>query len=574
MKTDANARHQPVASQLPPPTRERAAPADPLATLGDDLRCAGRWARQAASDLASLFDPLQLLEEPAKPLRTREVEQLSQASTRMEHSVSNSDFDAKQFASMRGTLPAQVSPSVSMSHLALDPDTSEPPPASLHTIAASRLEEVGFLPALASGANRPLADRMVPPAPFSPFKSGQAAQSREARVTVLTELIDKSLWQTVAAGLPNGSAPQALVQMLGSALAPTVQTEGVQRDSKHTMQAAVDSLLVHPDTRRPAGGATPMALQSWPHLRAAGAVGSTYHAGAEGDRMDCQDGSFLTEHMTVTVDGLGGHGPMAPMVRMAVLAVGRYVCALGESIASTQRYPAQFLYDHCRELVCLLDRVVRSAIRSPFAEKQRSSDDISARAAFIAVARFNDGVVVFGVGDCTALVQRQGAQGRLDAYTPQAQAHDMFDSHGLGQGTVTPAQCLRHLYGGANPVARVILGTDGVFDSRQGHLELVDGATPDNATGAKARVGKATLAAGSPEDSCEALITPLTRSSRAHWERLKDASDPQERAKARVGLDDVALVVRDLGRSSGAATSGADKAGAPRKDGKGADRDR
>lgn len=567
MKTESKCTHQP-ATPLPqrsswerPQGRASSSMPAVVGGMGDF----GRAALGLVEDVTMLFDPSCLLEPPcpltARPVRVlpRPTEQSSAPRRATEPGAgqrvrANSDLypdDFKSAPRVTTSAPALVSSHGSSQVLSLGAGVPMPgplqAPVDLFSLRACGVDALADVLLPARGANARLATAMMPPTTFCGFRFKPAAW----RVSRLRDLMDDGNWQQVARSLP-GHSPQRLVA-LALASCPVRESKGSfdrglagGAGSSPGAGWRMDSLILPASTTVPEREG-PMALNVFGDRQAAAAIGSTCHAAAPGARMDCQDGVYLSPHCTLVTDGLGGHGDegKARNVRVAQAATGQLVTHLVEAIARTERRPAEFLRRHLHALLQMVDHAVASALVAPCKEKDRADyvGAVQARAAFVGVANLPDGTVTFGLGDCTAHLFARENDGslRVLTLTPQPNVPSAFDVGGLGDGTLEEGQ-FKVLTCPHGVVERVILGSDGVFDAQQGHLELVAGRTPSVQPEGRVRVGQHELAGMTPHAACEEIITRLTVRTRALWAaRLEGEEHPPV-----AGLDDVALVVRDL----------------------------
>ncbi len=578
MKTQSNASFQQATFSSPPPqpagsrglatSTSCSPPPSPSPSMGPVLADFGRTALGLLDDLVTLFDPLGLLESPS-PVKERPVRVLAPADPRPAGrpvlagsqpaqggyaggEPCEEDFKSRPASSAstpRGPVTGSPGPVMARHTLAVLP----PQPAGLSsTIAAASVESLADVLLPVRGANGRLALALMPPTTLCGMQRTPAAW----RVSQLRGLLDDGHWEQAARRLPAHSPQRAVALALASC--PVRESKGsfdkeaaeaAGLDSKAGPGWRMDSLIVAPTTTVPAGQ-TPLALQAFPHQQAFAAIGSTFHAASTGDRMDCQDGIYLSPHCTVVTDGLGGHGSesAARRVRVAQVATGQLVTHLVEAIARTEARPAEFLRRHMHALLAMVDHAVASALVAPWPEKDRADNvgQVQARAAFVAVAHLRDGTVAFGVGDCTAHLFTREANGsqRLVTFTPQPDDVFSYDVGGLGDGTLAEGQFRARPFP-PGVVQRIIAGSDGVFDAHQGFLELVDGFTALDMASPRAQVGKDLLAGLTPEAAGDTIITALTERTRAYWATQRGRVRP-----AVDGLDDVALVVRDFKKAS------------------------
>ncbi len=555
MKTEPNAAYgQPAASPSSSCTGQ-------LPSAYPGVADFGRAALGLLDDIASLFDPSALLVSsiPVKERPVRALPQLAdpQAIRRARANAAPTEDEFKSVPSSSISTPRSgttgaVRPigrhiGITDALAALERQSAIP-----STITGSSIDTLSDVLLPVRGANARLAQALMPPTAFCGIQRTPAAW----RVSQLRGFMDDGEWQQVAHRLSNHTPQRAVALALASC--PGRESKGsfdrvaagsLSLESKAAADWRMDSLVVSPATTVPAG-ATPLAVRSFADRQAAAVIGSTYHAASAGDRMDCQDGVYLSPHCTVVTDGLGGHGilSMARAVRVAQAATGQLITHLVETIARTEARPAEFLRLHLPALLRMVDHAVASALVAPWPEKGRADTvgTIEGRAAFVAVANLRDGTVAFGVGDCTAHLFTRQPNGslRVVTFTPQPDDVSAYDVGGLGDGSLTEAQFRAQPFP-PGVVERIIVGSDGVFDAHHGHLELVDGFIPSGQATGRAQVGKDLLAGLSATAACDEIITRLTERTRAYW--------ATQRGLARQGvegLDDVALVVRDFKKSS------------------------
>ena len=504
----------------------------------------GRAALALADDLVGLFDPFDQLIGSPRPVSERSVRVVSQPRTLPQlqsqpqpkpagRKAVDLDLSEAHFRSeAKSTAVAFASPGGI--HV-VDPDDAH---LIFHsTIPAANADALTDRLTPVTGANERLALLMMPPSVFCGFTFNPAAW----RVSQLRTYLNDGEW-TAAAQRTRAHSPQRAVALALASCPIRESKSSWVKPAQARADWRMDSLIVDPRTTVPAS-AMSMAREVFPHLRATAVIGSTFHAAETGTPMNCQDGVYLSPHATVVTDGLGGHGGDAVRVRLAQLATGQLVTHLIETIARTEARPAEFLRLHLHALLQLLDEAVASALVAPYPEKDRAQNvgEVPARAAFVAVAHLQDGTVAFGVGDCTAHLLAREPDGRLrvETFTPQPGDVDPMDVGGLGDRSLVEGQFgIRPFPPGV--VQRVVAGSDGVFDAHHGHLELVEGRASTSQVG-RARVGKQELAELTPTDACEEIVTRLTQRTRQFWE-----SQAGSARRDTTGLDDVALVVRDL----------------------------
>lgn len=562
MKTESNVGYQLATA---PPRSSPSAGQQGMSSSSSSLPSAypgvaqfGRAALELLDDITMLFDPTALLGAP-RPVKERSVSVMPQPAAQQSGHRDRSDSEPSEVQFRSPQKPSTTTPKVSTS---TSTSVSSPPglqrvsglPAALEsvalvsTIGASRLDALDDLLVPVRAGNAWLATVMMPPTTFCGVQRTPAAW----RVSQLRGFMDDGNWQEVVRRLPNHTPQRAVA--LAVASCPQRESKGsfdrvaagpMDRESKAGADGRVDSLIVAPATKVP-DGQTPLALQVFGERQAAAVIGSTYHAAAAGGRMDCQDGVFLSPHCTVVTDGLGGHESdhAARNVRVAQAATGQFITRLVEAIARTETRPAEFLRLHLHALLRMVDHAVASALTAPFAEKDRPAylGCVTARAAFVAVANLRDGTVAFGVGDCTAHLFAREADGalRVVTFTPQPDDVPMSDVGGLGDTSLREGQfAMRPFPPGV--VERIVVGSDGVFNAHQGHLELVAGRTPSSQGTGRAQVGQHALADMTPAAACDEIITRLTERTRAYW-----ATQQGQERPGVAGLDDVALVVRDF----------------------------
>lgn len=278
--------------------------------------------------------------------------------------------------------------------------------------------------------------------------------------------------------------------------------------------------------------------------RAALALGSTY-PWKSGEPLRCQDGVYVSAHATVVADGLGGHGVHdAIPTRTSQRAAGLLLSSTIESTITTQKQPAAFLEAHASELMQFVDWVSHA---TQFADVSDEGLDPEARTAVVAIANCPDGVVTFGVGDCTALLAKTSKADGLEMieFTPQRDAKSAMDVGGLGDGSYDPAAK-------KSRVERHEVG------SIRGFVAGSDGGLPKASALAMRQLFAKQAAASSfnPQATLGALLGALT--TQAIGQRKsemssgqKGSSAPQEGAgKLKIELDDVALVARGISKDS------------------------
>lgn len=501
----------------------------------------GRAALGLARDVGTLFDPLNLLTEPRQPLPARQPRigfpsDLSRCATSMEpHARGRADSDAQEAQLWNRWAQEPSASRDSMTRLFEEPVQVATSFASNFALGGLTDADIG-VPGLTAGGNDELAARML-----APTHCLQRAPTRQ-RIEAFTQMLDSARWQDAGKTLARNSAGGMVL------LALSLLKDGPSRgDRKHggaVQGLPMGSVVIGPSQMPPVDGALPMAIRRFPEFDAAVACGSTYFDMAPTAPLHLQDGIFLTRHATVVVDGLAGHSNWDhAKIRVAQSATGAFVSSLVEALAIGQRRPAQYLRDHGFELVRMLDLAVRSAVFALSDELGLGLKDLEARAAFTAVARFQDGVVVFGVGDCTAHVFQRGPQGRLQlrSFTPQPGKVSPGDVGGLGEGKVTRAQFGLWHTAQVGQIERVAVGSDGVFNGEDGFVQIVDGRTPAQQPARQDQLGVHSLGEATHDEACEEIITRLTARARAEvaLRRSEGGRLPPE-------FDDVGLVVRDL----------------------------
>lgn len=517
---------------------------------GSRVACQIGWSVwQAAHDIAALCDPLRLLDDPPRPLKNREATTVPSGSAVTRRARADSDLDEAMFAS-----PSQSrSGSQHVSHAGVV-RSNEPALDTKHEAKAL----AGTVPLVL-----PAADSIAMPVPGERQNRHFALQLLEqenpgaslptdGQVSALVAHIDKGDWAAVADSLTPRSLSQMFARVLG-------QQAGAGGDTKHSPSQAVRQVVGHPTghTVDSADGVL-LATGDFPSQRAATALGTTFPL-AKGARVTLQDGIVLGQHATVVCDGLGGHGRNdAEPVWVTQVAVGRYVAGLIDEIGRTQARPAEYLRANANRLMALVDAAVNPARHALLHEKFAActaDEDPGVRAAFVAVADFPDGVVVFGAGDASVRLLLEGRCGstRVVAFTPQPRVASETDVNGLGGGEASARGPQPQLFA-RDDVRLIIAGSDGVF-TRQSRLVDVVGSRPwfGDAGGlieGSALVGKPV---GEVRDTLVKTLLGRAEAARAQASKaLEDSSRAADSAARRdagrrlaaSGVDDLALVVR------------------------------
>lgn len=200
----------------------------------------------------------------------------------------------------------------------------------------------------------------------------------------------------------------------------------------------------------------PVAMKTLAERSAALAIGSTYPNPARA-LLRSQDGVYLGQYASVVTAGIQGHESEITYaaVRKAQLLVGSYVAALIDTIGATQATPCAFLQKNHEVLLGMI------------AEAVKSLTNASAEACFVAVADYQDGTAVFGVGDCAArLVCNTKGERSVVAFAAQPEGAASMALGGRAQWL--PAyqfQVVGH-------VERILLASDGVLQAEAGLVDL------------------------------------------------------------------------------------------------------
>jgi hypothetical protein len=289
--------------------------------------------------------------------------------------------------------------------------------------------------------------------------------------------------------------------------------------------------------------------------RAALALGSTY-SWESGQPLRCQDGVYVSPHATVVTDGLGGHGSFdATPTRLSQRAAGLLLSSAIESAIATQKQPAAFLEAHASELMQFVDWVSHAT------QFPAMSDDLDpeARTAAVAIANCPDGVVAFGVGDCTALLAKTSPTQGLEMieFTPQRDAKSAMDVGGLGGGDYDPAakkwRVERHP---AGSVVGFVAGSDGGLPKacnlamRQLFATQVTQSSFNPEATLKALLDELATKAIAQRRSDMGPAKELLGQGGAVAEMAKQGKSKPAADTPKVELDDVCLVVRGVSKDS------------------------
>lgn len=289
---------------------------------------------------------------------------------------------------------------------------------------------------------------------------------------------------------------------------------------------------------------------------AALALGST-HPWASGQPLRCQDGAYVSPYATVVTDGLGGHEPHdATLTRLSQRAAGLLLSSAIESTIATQKQPAAFLEAHASKLMQFVDWV---SLATQFSAVPENGLDPEARTAVVAIANCPDGVVAFGVGDCTALLAKISPTQSLEMieFTPQRDAKSARAVGGLGEGTYDPA-------------AKTWLVERHPAGSIVGFVAGSDGGLPKacNLAMRELFATQVTQSSFNPEATLNALLDELATKAIAQRrsdmgpakellgqggavaEVAKEGKSKPAADTPKVELDDVCLVVRGVSKDS------------------------